>query len=189
MMLPAPSFAKANITTEHATKVRALGSADAQLVISEFFSMTCGHCGRFHRQTFPKVKSELIETGKIRFELHPFPLDGLALRAHALCRALPETAYFAMVDTLLAEQSKWTSAEEPIEALRGYGRVAGISSSEFDSIISDRPFLEAIYQIRQDAFKDFAVESTPTFLVNKTHKFSGALSYDEFLKELESFSI
>ena len=189
LLLPSGSIAKATILAEHAASVRSLGSADAKLVIAEFFSMTCGHCGRFHKQTFPKVKSELIDTGKVRFELHPFPLDGLALRAHALCRALPETAYFAMVDTLLADQNKWISAEDPVDALRGYARLAGISSREFDEIMSDRPFLEAIYQLRQDATKEFAIESTPSFLVNRTHKFSGALSYDDFLKELESFSI
>ena len=189
MALPRTSFAKATISAEHAVKIRSLGSADAELVIAEFFSMTCGHCGRFHTQTFTKVKSELIDTGKIRFEMHPFPLDGLALRAHALCRALPETAYFTMVDTLLTEQQKWINAPDPVEALRGYGRIAGVSSAEFDAIMSDKAFLDAIYAIRQDANKDHSIQSTPTFLVNRTHKFSGALGYDEFLKELESFSV
>ena len=189
MMLPRPSFAKVTISAEHAAAVRTLGSPDAQLVIAEYFSMTCGHCGSFHTQTFPKVKSELIDTGKVRFEMYPFPLDGLALRAHALCRALPESAYFTMVDILLSEQQKWIGAADPIEALRGYGRIGGVSSAKFDAIMADRAFLEAIYQIRQDAYKEFNIESTPSFVVNKTHKFNGALGYDEFLKELESFSV
>ena len=189
MMLPRPSFAKVTISAEHAVAVRTLGSPDAQLVIAEYFSMTCGHCGSFHTQTFPKVKSELIDTGKVRFEMYPFPLDGLALRAHALCRALPESAYFTMVDILLTEQQKWKNATDQIEALRGYARIGGVSSAEFDAIINNMPFLEAIYKARQNAYKEFDIESTPSFIVNKTHKFSGALSYDEFLKELKSFSV
>ena len=54
MMLPRPSFAKVTISAEHAVAVRTLGSPDAQLVIAEYFSMTCGHYEAFIHRHFQK---------------------------------------------------------------------------------------------------------------------------------------
>ena len=44
----------------------ALGPADAPVTITEFASMTCPHCAAFNATVFPKIKSEYIDTGKIR---------------------------------------------------------------------------------------------------------------------------
>lgn len=187
--LPLSALARVEASVERANEARFLGKADAAVTVAEYFSMTCGHCGRFHRDTFPQVKSDLIDTGLIRFEMHPFPLDGLALRAHALCRALPTDSYFKMVDTLLDKQSAWIGAADPVAELRKYAKFAGVSSSAFDEIMQNRPFLEAIVQIRQDAVSRHNVSSTPSFVVNGSKTFSGALNFDQFLAELNAFGI
>ena len=85
---------------ENALSPRVIGNADAPIHVAEYYSMTCGHCADFHNNTFPKVKARLIDEGVVRFEMRPFPLDGLALRAHALARAVPEAKFFAMVKML-----------------------------------------------------------------------------------------
>ncbi len=43
-----------------------MGKADAPVTIIEYSSLTCPHCAKFHIDTFPKVKSEWIDTGKVR---------------------------------------------------------------------------------------------------------------------------
>lgn len=187
--LPAVAQARVEATLERAAETRFLGKADAAVTVAEYFSMTCGHCGRFHRNTFPQVKSDLIDTGLIRFEMHPFPLDGLALRAHALCRALPADSYYKMVDTLLDKQDAWVNAADPVAELKKYAKFAGVSSGAFDEIMQNRDYLEAIVQIRQDAVDKHQVNSTPSFVVNGSKTFSGALSFDEFLAELNAFGI
>ena len=50
--------------------------------------MTCPHCANFHNDTLPEVKTRLIDTGMVQFEMRPFPLDRVALRGHALARML-----------------------------------------------------------------------------------------------------
>ena len=77
-LVPSLALARFEVSTKRAEEVRFLGKPDAAVLVAEYFSMTCGHCGRFHRDTFPQVKKDLIDTGLIRFEMHPFPLDGLA---------------------------------------------------------------------------------------------------------------
>src|ERR1700738_164451 len=53
----------------------ALGPANASVTITEFASMTCPHCANFTETVFPKIKSEYIDSGKIRFIFREFPLD------------------------------------------------------------------------------------------------------------------
>ncbi len=187
--LPVIAQARVEASAERAAEIRFLGKADAAVTVAEYFSMTCGHCGRFHRNTFPQVKTDLIDTGLIRFEMHPFPLDGLALRAHALCRALPTDSYFKMVDVLLDKQESWIGAADPVAELKKFAKFAGISSGAFDEIMLNRSYLEAIVQIRQDAVSQHQISSTPSFVVNGDKAFSGALSFDEFLAELNAFGI
>ena len=186
---PSLALARFEVSTERAEEVRFLGKPDAAVRVAEYFSMTCGHCGRFHRDTFPQVKKDLIDTGLIRFEMHPFPLDGLALRAHALCRTLLTDSYFKMVDTLLDKQEEWIGAAKPVAELKKYAKFAGISSDTFDQIMQDRTYLEAIVQLRQDAVNRYEISSTPSFVVNDEKTFSGALSFDEFMAELNAFGI
>jgi len=89
-----------------------------------------------------------------------------------------------MVSTLLGQQKNWIGADDPIASLKNYARLAGISASDFDMIMSDRPFLEALVDIRQQAVSDFKISSTPSFVVNDDTSFSGALDYDSFLAEV-----
>ena len=188
-LLPSFALARFEVSTNRAEEVRFLGKPDAGVRVAEYFSMTCGHCGRFHRDIFPQVKKDLINTGLIRFEMHPFPLDGLALRAHALCRTLPTDSYFKMVDTLLDNQEIWIGDSDPVAKLKKYAKFAGISSGAFNDIMQNREYLETIVQLRQDAESKHAISSTPSFVVNNDKTFSGALSFDEFLAELNAFGI
>ena len=188
--LSAPSIARAEeFNLDAVTAPRRLGSDDAPLKIVEFFSMTCSHCGAFHRETYPLLKENFIETGQMQFEMHPFPLDGLALRAHVMCRLLPNKGYFAMTELLLKEQAKWVTAADPLKELVAFGRQAGISEEKFNAAMRNRPLLEAVVDMRQDAMDDWQVNSTPTFVVNNDKKISGGRTYDEFLKELSAFGV
>jgi len=186
---PAGALATVDISAARAREVRFLGRADAPVKVAEYFSMTCGHCGNFHRNTFPQVEENLIDKGLIRFEMHPFPLDQLALQAHAICRVLPAASYFRMVDVLLNQQEKWVRSEQPVSVLMQYAKLAGISAADYDAIMSNRPYLEAIVEIRQDALRRFNIQSTPSFVINDEKTFSGALSYDDFVAELNAFGI
>ena len=66
----------------------ALGPADAAVTITEYASMTCPHCAAFNAEVFPKIKSEYIDTGKIRYVFREFPLDIKAAAGSMLARCI-----------------------------------------------------------------------------------------------------
>ena len=170
----------------HVTSPRILGKADAPIKVIELFSMTCSHCASFHNNTFPDVKKRLIDTGMVRFEMQPFPLDQVALRAHALARALPQNKYFPMVSMLLKDIDRWARNPDPLAALLQMARLAGMSAAEFDAVMNNRPLLEAIVAMRQDANRTWRIEATPSFVINDKTILSGDLSYEEFASKINA---
>ena len=172
---------------EHALSPRTIGSKDAPIRVAEYYSMTCGHCADFHNNTFPKVKAKLIDEGIVRFEMRPFPLDGLALRAHALVRAVPETKFFPLVKMLLAKQPVWVRATDPVAELQKMARLAGVSEDQFNGIMRNRPLLEGIVDLRQKGMDDWKISSTPSFVVNDDLLISGNRDYEEFAEQLSAF--
>ena len=170
----------------HVTSPRILGKADAPIKVMELFSMTCSHCASFHNNTLPDVKKRLIDTGMIRFEMQPFPLDQVALRAHALARALPQSKYYPMVSMLLKDIDHWARNPDPLAALLQMARLTGMSAANFDAIMSNQSLLKAIVAMRQDANKTWQIESTPSFVVNDKTILSGDLSYEEFASKINA---
>ena len=184
-VMPTAALAKTDIIA-HIRAPRLLGRDGAPIQVIEFFSMTCSHCASFHADTFPEIKTRLIDEGLVRFEMRAFPLDGLALRAHAMARTVSSKKYYPLVNILLEKQTSWASAADPIDALRKLGRLVGISGAEFDATMRNRPLLESIVQMRQDALRDFDLKSTPSFVINNETIISGSLSFEEFAEKINA---
>ena len=92
----------------------ALGPANAAVTITEYASMTCPHCAAFTENVFPKIKSEYIDTGKVRYVFREFPLDIKAAAGSMLARCIAKDdsgKYFAVVDMLFKQQSEWVMDE------------------------------------------------------------------------------
>jgi len=160
---------------------RAMGPADAKVVVTEWFSMTCSHCADFQKTTFPTVKAKLIDTGRIRYVWRDFPLDKIALAAAMVARALPAERYEPFISTLLATQDRWAFARNvnPMEELAKLAALAGLPRRVFDETLNDTKLQSAILSLQDDADKNLKVSSTPTFVMNG-HLTPGAVKYEEF---------
>src|SRR6186997_2100545 len=88
----------------------ALGPATSAVTIVEYASMTCPHCANFNETVFPKIKSEYIDSGKIRYVFREFPLDIKAAAGSMLARCIARDdggKYFAVIDMLFRQQNDW----------------------------------------------------------------------------------
>ncbi|WP_193183548.1 DsbA family protein [Nisaea sediminum] len=177
-MLPLPALAE-GVDMEKATAPRILGNPDAKLLITEYFSMTCPHCARFHTEVLPKLKEAYIDTGKIRFEFKDFPLDQWALRASAMARCLEGKRYFAMVEILMKKQEAWSRANDPYGALVKLGKLAGLSEKQVEDCMNDEKLIDYILNERLTASRDLGITATPSFMMNG-RKLDSVFTFESF---------
>lgn len=160
-----------------------LGDENAPVTMVEYASMTCGHCANFHKNTYPHLKSEYIEQGKVRFLFREFPLDPVATAAFMLARCASEDKYFDVVDTMFAEQRKWAFTNDPYNSMLNFAKQIGFTQENFESCLQNQELLDAINKIKNRASSEFGVSSTPTFFVNG-EKVNGAITVEQLDEEL-----
>ncbi|MTI42913.1 DsbA family protein [Roseibium hamelinense] len=163
---------------------KVLGDDNAPVTIIEYASMTCGHCANFHTGTYPELKKEYVETGKVRFVFREYPLDPVAAAAFMLARCAPDEQYFDIIDIMFEQQRSWAFTDNPYNSLLNLSKQIGFTQESFEKCLTNQGLLDAVNAVRDRASTEFGVNSTPTFFVNG-EKHSGALSFDEFSKIIE----
>ncbi|MDO8398162.1 MAG: DsbA family protein [Bradyrhizobium sp.] len=165
----------------------ALGPATAPVTITEYASMTCGHCAHFNETVFPKIKSEYIDSGKIRWVFREFPLDIKAAAGSMLARCIAKDdagKYFAVIDMLFKQQTDWVS-KNTTETLTRIGKQAGLSQQAIEDCLKDQALLDKIAADQKFASEVLKVNSTPTFFING-EMVKGATSFEEFDKKIKA---
>ncbi len=160
------------------------GKPDAPITIIEYASMTCGHCARFHAETYPVLLKKYIDTGKVRFVLREFPLDPLAAAAFMLARCAGPDKRNAMIDLMFDKQTNWAFNDKPIEALAGLLKQTGMSQESFNACINDQALYDKVNEVRDRAAQKFGIDATPTFFINGK-KVAGEMTPETLDKELQ----
>jgi protein-disulfide isomerase len=167
---------------------RAIGAADAPVTAIEFYSLTCSHCAAFARETMPRVKADLIETGKLRIIYWDFPLDQVSLTATMVARSLPPERYVAFTSALLATQDRWAFARNvnSTDELARMAALAGMPRESFNRAIADTELRTWILTRQDEGQKKYGVDSTPSFVLNgpgaHDRREAGALGFDAFAR-------
>ena len=155
----------------------ALGADEgAKVTLVEYASATCPHCADFHKNAWPKIKADYVDTKKIRFIFREFPLNDAALAAFMVARAAPKDAYFPLIGVLFDTLETW--AANPAEGLLNIAKQAGFSQAKFDETLRNEQLAKGIMEIRDGGVK-FGVKGTPTFFLNG-EVFDGERSYEAF---------
>lgn len=162
----------------------AIGAPDAPITVIEYFSLTCPHCADFHNDTFPQIKSDYIDTGKVRFIARDFPLNRPALDAAILAHCAGPERYFAFIDALFHGFEDWTRASDYRKALTQIGQLGGVSAAAFDACLKDKTLEKRVLTSMLEAQQNFDVSSTPTFVVNGK-KIEGNMKFGAFAKVLD----
>ena len=162
---------------------RFIGSADAKTTVLEFFSLTCSHCAAFAQTTLPRVKSELVATGKVKWVFHDYPLDQIALLAAQIARYLPVERYEPFIDALLATQDRWAFARDAnhTEVIWKTAALSGMSRAAFDQAVADASLREWILKQQQADQDKWKIDATPSFVINGS-KYTGEMNFDSFVK-------
>lgn len=145
-----------------------IGDASAPVTVLEFADYQCPACATFALQYKPHVVRELVETGKVRFVFHDFPLPQhphsfLAARA-ARC-AGDQERYWEYSDLLFQRQSEWGGERAPAGTFVGYAEDTGLDAGAFESCLRSDEHAETVtanYQLG----RELGVPGTPTIYVS-----------------------
>ncbi|MBL4751136.1 MAG: DsbA family protein [Amylibacter sp.] len=160
--------AMAQDTAEIELPEMSLGSPDASVTMIEYASFTCPHCANFHKDVMPQLKTDYIDTGKVKFIYREVYFDRLGLWGGMLARCGGPEKYFGIVDMLYKRQREWTagSGVEVAENLYKIGRIAGLKNENMVACLQDQDMAKALIADYQKNAEADGIDSTPSFVIN-----------------------
>ena len=173
-----------NVQAEEIKRIT-VGNKDAKITIIAFESLTCSHCANFHKNVFPELKKEFLDTGIAKIEFRHFPLDIAAFNASKVAQCKND-GNSDILESLYANQQKWvkgSSIQEANKNLQKFLKNEGFSI-DFDTCVNNKEIEDFVLNDRIDGTKNFKVSSTPTIIINNK-KFEKALTYKNLKKALE----
>ncbi|PDH20798.1 MAG: disulfide bond formation protein DsbA [Pelagibacterales bacterium MED-G42] len=173
-----------NINAEDIKRIF-VGNQNAKITIIAFESLTCSHCANFHKDVYPQLKEEYIDTGLAKIEFRHFPLDMAAFNASKISQCKNDGGS-NILDILFLNQKKWvkgSTAEEANDYLKNFLIAEGINV-DFNKCINNKKLEDFVLNDRINGVKKFKVNSTPTIIINN-EKFEKSLNYKNLKKALE----
>lgn len=163
------------------------GSVDAPIEMIEYGSFTCPHCAAFHADQYQQLKTDYIDTGKVRFVFREVYFDRFGLWASMIARCGGELRFFGIHDILYETQQDWVAGGDPAliaENLRKIGLTAGLDTATLDTCLSDATQAQTLVAwFEENAARD-GIEGTPTFFING-EKYSN-MSYEDLTVILDA---
>ena len=161
------------------------GNKNAKVTIITYESLTCSHCADFHKNVYPKLKKEFIDTGLVKIEFRHFPLDMAAFNASkiAQCR---NNGKSDLLHFLFSNQKKWVigeTVEAVNENLKKFLKDENIVI-DFEKCTNNKNIEDYVLNDRIEGVKKFKVNATPTIIINNK-KFDKTLNYKNLKKIIE----
>ena len=173
-----------NLNAEEIKRI-IVGNKDAKITIIAFESLTCSHCANFHKNVYPELKKEYLDTGIAKIEFRHFPLDIAAFNASKVAQCKND-GNADILESLYANQQKWvkgSSIEEANKNLQIFLKNEGFSI-DFESCVNNKNIEDFVLNDRIEGAKNFKVNATPTIIINN-EKFEKKLNYKNLKKALE----
>ena len=173
-----------NLNAEEIKRIT-VGNKDAKITIIAFESLTCSHCANFHKDVYPELKKEYLDTGLAKIEFRHLPLDIAAFNASKVAQCNND-GNSDILESLYANQQKWvkgSSVEEANKNLQIFLKNEGFSL-DFESCVNNKNIEDFVLNDRIEGAKNFKISSTPTIIINN-EKFEKKLNYKNLKKALE----
>ncbi len=154
-------------------------------VMTAYMDYSCEYCKAFYKNTYPILKSEYIDTGKIKFTFKDYP-NGVLHKEAYLLHQMPYCA---------REQGKYYEMIDMLFSVEGAPTVAGIESSlsqlglrdeqAFLSCVNARKY-DYLLQTSRNEAKELGFTATPAFILGD-RKIYGNQNIDFFRKEIDTY--
>jgi protein-disulfide isomerase len=172
-----------NINAE--TKRIISGNKDAKITIIAYESLTCSHCANFHKDVYPLLKKDYLDTGLAKIEFRHFPLDIAALNAAKVAQCNIKDS-LKILESLYSNQQSWVKGNTVDEVNKNLKKFIEKEkfNINFEKCINDKNIEDFILNDRIEGTKNFKINATPTIIINN-EKFEKSLNYKNLKKSLE----
>lgn len=167
-----------------------MGGADAPVLLLEFTDLQCPYCARHALQTFPQLKRDYIDTGKVQYASRDLPLE-----RH------PQAFPAAVASRCAGEQGKFWEfrhalfAQQEALASEPYARIAGELGLDIERLEACRKDGRQADNVRADIelARLSNISATPSFVLGRIvndefqgETFSGAQPYENFKARIDA---
>ena len=168
-----------------------LGNKNAKVALVEFTDYQCPFCGQLFTNTFPQIKKEYIDTGKVRYYVRDFPLVQIHPQAQKAAEAAScaeeQGKFWEMHDKLFANQTALQ-----IDDLKKYAADLGLNTGNFNKCLDDGKYAQKVKD-STTAGGTYGVRGTPSTFVGKVDgnkikgiEVSGAQPFDSFKTQIDA---
>lgn len=171
-----------------------MGNPNAKVVMVEFTDYQCPFCGAAFRHVYLPVVANYVKTGKVKYVIHDFPLQGLhsqAVKAAEAARcAGGQGKYWDMHDRLFENQGNLGE-----KGLVASARALKLNVPQFRQCLDTGKYKAEIEREVQTAIK-LGVTGTPAFFIGTTgaapdtfrpaKEIDGAYPYATFKKAIDN---
>ena len=161
------------------------GNENAKITIIAYESLTCSYCADFHKDIYPQLKKEYIDTGLAKIEFRHFPLDIAALNASKIAQCKSDKS-LEILESLYSNQQAWVkgnTVKEINNNLKKFFKKEGFKI-DFEKCINNKEIEDFVLNDRIEGSKKYKVNATPTIIINNK-KFEKSLNYKNLKKSLE----
>lgn len=165
------------------------GDKEAPVQIVEYSDFQCPFCRVFWEETYSRLKSEYIDTGKVVLEYRDYPLDfhpAAIPSAQAARCANEQGKFWEMHDKMYFEQSELgdNTIQYGISELKLWGKEIGLNTDSFNTCLESDKYVD---DINTDAAsgEEYGVSGTPTFFINGI-RLVGAQPFETFKNIIEA---
>ena len=173
------------VNTKAETKRIISGVENAKITIIAYESLTCSHCADFHKDVYPELKRDYIDTGLAKIEFRHFPLDIAAFNASKIAQCKNDKSLIILENLYLNQQDwvKGSNIEEVNKNLKKFIEKKNFNIN-FEQCINNKEIEDFVLNDRIEGTKKFKVNATPTIIINNK-KFEKPLNYKNLKKSLE----
>ena len=165
-----------------------LGEADAPITMVEYSDFQCPLCKRYVDQTFPTIKTQYIDTGKVKYVFKEFPLSSIHPNAEKAANAaecaFEQNKFWEMHDALFAKQGTWSGQKEPSEQLKAIAKEVNLDPNQFNECLDANKFNSVVNKEYQEG-RNNQISGTPSFFING-QKIVGAQATEKFITAIDA---
>ncbi len=155
-----------------------MGNGKVELIV--FSDFQCPYCKKFTKETFEKIKTNYVDTGKIKITFRHFPLPGHinAQKSAEAGECANKQGQFWPYHDLLFKNGSGDGTGLAVSDLKKYAEELGLNMTQFNSCLDSGTTSGIVSTDFKDG-QSVGVNGTPVFIVNG-EKLVGAQPYEAF---------